>query len=201
MVRHIRIYIEGDPQLREGFRYFLDPIYDAAKRNHIKIESPKLCGSRGDTYKAFRAATRTYPAACVVLLVDSEGPVDKTPWAYLKNRPEDGWDSLGTDNTNCHLMVQTMEAWFIADLDALHQYYGPGFQESAIPKNLRVEEIDKLTLKSSLETATRNTRKGKYHKTRHASHLLERLDVNKVRQAAPHCDRLFVTLARMMEAG
>jgi hypothetical protein len=199
MVKQIRIYIEGDPQLHEGFRVFLQPLYDAAKSNRIKIEPPKLCGSRGDAYKAFKAALKTHPDALIVLLVDSEGPVDETPWAHLASRPEDNWNSLGTDDTSCHLMVQAMEAWFIADTNALHQFYGTGFQESALPKNPCVEDIGKSMLTSSLEMATRNTRKGKYHKTRHASHLLTRLDVDRVRKAAPHCDRLFSTLTRLME--
>jgi len=202
VVGEVRIYIEGDPQLREGFRRFLQPLYVAAKKRNVKIEPPKLCGSRSDAYKAFQAAMKTHSEAFIVLLVDSEGPVvDRSPWEHLKNRAEDRWDSFGAGDAQCYLMVQMMEAWFIADMDALRHYYGPGFQESALPKNPRVEEIDRLALKSSLETATRNTRKGKYHKTRYASHLLERLDVDKVRKVAPHCDRLFATLDRVMEAG
>ncbi|MGA9380361.1 MAG: DUF4276 family protein, partial [Phormidium sp.] len=98
----------------------------------------------------------------------------------------------------CYLMVHTMEAWFIADIDALRDYYGQGFQESAIPKPANVEEIDKDRLASALKKATRNTLKKEYHKTRHASQLLEKLDVTKVRKASPNCDRLFTTLALIM---
>ena len=96
-------------------------------------------------------------------------------------------------------MVQTMEAWFLADIDALRQYYGKKLQESAIPKNPNVEEIDKTRLESSLEAATRHTSKGQYHKTRHASKLLELLDVDKVRKASQYCDCFFTTLAKIME--
>jgi Domain of unknown function (DUF4276) len=133
MVSQIRIYIEGDPQLRQGFRAFLNPLYEIARNQSIKIEPPKLCGGREAAYKAFKAALKTHSDAFIVLLVDSESPLDKTPWAHLKNR--DNWDSLGTDDTHCYLMVQTMEAWLIADVDALRRYYGSGFQESAIPRN------------------------------------------------------------------
>ncbi len=96
-------------------------------------------------------------------------------------------------------MVQTMEAWFMADIDALRQYYAQKFQESAIPKNPNVEEIEKARLESALEAATRNTSKGEYHKTRHASQVLGRLNVDRIRNAAPNCDRLFTTLAQIME--
>lgn len=197
MVKAIRIYIEGDPQLRQGFRTFLKPLYEVARSQNIKIEPPKLCGGRDAAYKAFKAALITHPDAFIVLVVDSEGALDKTPWEYLKNR--DGWDSMGTDDTHCYLMVHTMEAWFIADIDALRDYYGQGFQESAIPKHPNVEEIDKDRLTSALKAATRNTLKKEYHKTRHASELLARLKVEKVRQASPNCDRIFTTLAQIME--
>jgi hypothetical protein len=199
MVKAIRIYIEGDPELRQGFRTFLKPLYDLAQSKKIKIEPPRLCGSREAAYKAFKTALKTHPDAFSILLVDSEEPVEKkqTPWQHIKNR--DGWDSLGTNDAHCHLMVQTMEAWFMADIDALRQYYGQKFQESAIPRNPNVEEIEKARLESALEAATRHTPKGEYHKTRHASQLLERLDIAKVRKAAPNCDRLFATLAQIME--
>lgn len=202
MVNEIHIYIEGDPQLRQGFRTFFQPLYDVAKRKNIKIATLKLCGSRGDTYKAFKIALKKHPHAFIVLLVDSEGAVgrEQGAWEYLRNRNEDGWASMGTDDTHCYLMVQVMEAWFIADMDALSDYYGKGFQESAIPKNSNVEEIDKNILESALKAATRNTLKKEYHKTRHAAQLLERLNLKKVRNAASNCDRLFTTLTQIMEA-
>ncbi|NES01111.1 MAG: hypothetical protein F6J86_46385 [Symploca sp. SIO1B1] len=49
MVKAIRIYIEGDPELRQGFRAFLQPLYDSAQSKNIKIERPRLCGSREAT--------------------------------------------------------------------------------------------------------------------------------------------------------
>lgn len=196
MVKEIRIYIEGDPALRQGFRAFFQPLYNLAETKKIKIESPRLCGSRDEAYKAFKTALKTYPDAFIVLLVDSEGPVDTTPWQHLKKL--ENWQPLGTDDTHCYLMVQTMESWFIADKLALRQYYGQKFQESAIPNTRNVEEIDKERLESALQAATRNTSKGEYHKTRHASQLLALLNISTVRQASPNCNRLFTTLAQIM---
>jgi hypothetical protein len=91
-------------------------------------------------------------------------------------------------------MVQTMEAWFIADFATLKKFYGQGFKENAIPKNANVETIAKDNLEPTLKTATSRTTKGEYHKIKHASELLESLDVTQVRQASPYCDRLFNTL-------
>ena len=95
---------------------------------------------------------------------------------------------------DCHLMIQTMEAWFIADIATLKNFYGQGFKENTIPKNANVETIAKNNLEPTLKTATRGTTKGEYHKINHAYQLLERIDVDKVCQASPYCDRLFNTL-------
>ncbi|MEN8218298.1 MAG: DUF4276 family protein [Pseudomonadota bacterium] len=102
------------------------------------------------------------------------------------------------DDEHCHLMVQTMEAWLIADIETLQKFYGQGFKKNAIPKNPEVEKIDKKQLEPSLKAATRHTRKGEYHKIQHASKLLALLEVEKVRQVAPHCDRLFRILIQKM---
>jgi hypothetical protein len=57
------------------------------------------------------------------LLVDSEGPVGKgsTPAVYLSAR--DGWDFTVLRDNHVFLMVQAMEAWFLADRRALADYY------------------------------------------------------------------------------
>ena len=96
-------------------------------------------------------------------------------------------------------MAQAMEAWLIADLDALADFYGQGFNPNSIPRVSDVETIEKALLESSLKAATRNTRKGKYHKSLHAPKLLAKLNEKSVRQKARHCDRLFTTLTAKIE--
>ena len=89
-------------------------------------------------------------------------------------------------------MVQLMEAWFLADRDALRAYYGQGFHENRLkgdPAN--VEQVTKDDVLNGLKRATEDTQKGKYHKVRHGRDLLARVDPDRVRKAAPHCDRLF----------
>jgi len=95
-------------------------------------------------------------------------------------------------------MVQTMEAWLIADREALARFYGQGFGVSAIPMHSNVEQIDKSTLESALKAATRHTSKGEYHKIHHGCKLLTQLDSARVRYAALHCERLFTTLVAKM---
>jgi hypothetical protein len=98
-------------------------------------------------------------------------------------------------------MVQAMEAWFMADIDTLKNFYGQGFKEKAIPKKSNVETIEKDLLEPNLKAATRDTSKGEYQKIKHASKLLGMLDVDKVRKASSECDRIFTTLTELMEQG
>ncbi|RCJ21063.1 hypothetical protein A6S26_24975 [Nostoc sp. ATCC 43529] len=193
--------------LRPGFIKFFQELYDIAAENiNIFIV---MCGSRRDAYENFKIALQSQPEAFNVLLIDAESSVDSTvtPWEHLRNRTEDHpWilDAVNFEDEQCHLMVQTMEAWFIADIDALRKFYGEEFREDTILHEMArydsVEKVSKRTLKVWLEAATRRTDKKKYHKTNHAPKLLELLDVAKVRQASPYCDRLFTTLTTIMAA-
>ena len=65
-------------------------------------------------------------------------------------------------------MVKMMEAWFHADKDALKSYYGDGFNSASMSGNPHEEQISKQDLENGLKTATKNTTKGAYHKTKHA---------------------------------
>jgi hypothetical protein len=203
MVGEIRIYIEGGGDgkntkalIRQGFSSFLKKLVQIAQSKRIKWQII-ICGSRNNAFSNFKNALEDHPDAFNILLVDSEAPVQTSPWEHLKLR--DNWDSPGVDDTHCHLMVQMMEAWFIADLDTLKKFYGQGFRENLIPKNPNVEEIEKDSLERKLKEATQNTKsKGEYQKIHHASDLLKKLDAAKVRKASHHCDRFFTTLAQIM---
>ncbi len=205
MIKEVRIYIEGGGDgkntkqlLRQGFSSFFKELVQVAQSKKIKWQII-LCGSRNHAFRNFKNALADHPNAFVILLVDSEAPVEnQSPWEHLKSR--DNWDSPGVDDTHCYLMVQTMEAWLIADIDTLKRFYGQGFKENAIPKNTNVEKIEKHLLEPSLKAATRDTKsKGEYQKIQHASKLLEMLNVEKVRKASSECDRIFTTLTELME--
>jgi hypothetical protein len=202
VVSEVRIYVEGGgddkegkARLREGFGHFLDDLRVMARRGRIRWRII-ACGPRHAAYRNFQHALKDHPGAFNVLLVDSEGPVSDTPWLHLHR--QDKWSSLDTTAKQCHLMVQMMEAWLIADMKALKEFYGPGFNTNPIPNNPNVEEIPKQALESALQAATRKTTKGEYHKVRHSPKILAQLNVAKVRNAAPHCDRLFKTLGEKL---
>ena len=64
-----------------------------------------------------------------------------------------------------------------------------------------VEQISKETLYIQLKTATRHSKNGKYEKRTkrtYAPKLLALLNVSRVRQVSPYCDRLFTTLTAIM---
>lgn len=205
MVRAIRIYIEGGGDsadtkaiLRRGFNGLLRELRTTAQQRRIAW-TIVLCGSRERTFDNFLTALQTHRDALNVLLVDAEGPVTGAPWEHLRRR--DGWQRPeGVIDEQCHLMVQSMEAWIVADVEALRAYYGAQLNANPLPRTAQIETVDRERIAAALAEATRPTRKGRYHKIDHAADLLELLNVARVRAAAPHCDRLFtMLLAKMCE--
>jgi Domain of unknown function (DUF4276) len=180
----IRIYFEGDKRLRPGFSAFLSEIRERGKAKRCKIE---IIATGGTPVADFRTAMKMHPNAWNILLRDSEGPDDGKLSATLV--AAEGWQAAVADSI--FWMVQMMESWFHADKDALERFYRDGFKRQALAANPKVEEIAKRDLEEGLNAATRGTKKGKYHKGNHAPSLLEMISPQRVRDAAPNCQRLF----------
>jgi hypothetical protein len=202
MVKEIRIYVEGGGDgseskaaVQRGFGQFLHPLRQRARVRRIRWQVV-ACGGRNAAFDAFKTALRIHPAAFNILLVDAEGFVAAKPWHHLS--VSDGWQAPPVDPDQCHLMVQAVEAWLIADPKALADFYGQGFHARSLPARHDVESVDRRDLVPALEQATRNTSKGTYHKIEHCPKILARLDQNAVRSRAPHCDRLFHTVERLV---
>ena len=172
----IKLYVEGGgvrkttkSACRRGFQSFVE-------KSGLKGRMPEIIasGSRMNAYTRF--ANRSKNAAnvneCALLLVDAEAPVKKAePWEHLKDR--DGWDRPeGASDDQCHLMVQAMESWFLADRAALGEFYGQGFQANALPSNPQIEQVAKNDVVNGLNRASRNTTKGRYDKGRHSFEIL-----------------------------
>ena len=175
--------------LRQGMDAFLNEIKEAFRQRQWRWNLV-CCGGRAEAYRRFMRARTNGEAEIVVLLVDSEeSPGASTPPDHLRGR--DRWDFEGVDDNTIHLMAQTMEAWIVADPEALSSYYGHGFQASSLPRRNNLEEVSKQEVANALDRATQNTQKGRYHKIRHARHLLGQIDPEKVRQRCAHCKRLF----------
>lgn len=194
----VRVYVEGAGDYkhsdsatacRRGFRELFEKLGLPARQFSVHA-----CGSRFQTFSDFRKAVRQYPDDFVILLVDSEGPVE-TPsaWAHLQAR--DGWQRPAVAiEDQAHLMVQCMEAWFLADRKALIEFYGQGFLADSLPGQPNIEQIPVRSLLSALKHASKQTSKGSYHKTRHAFALLMGIDPQILRVASQHASRLFDVL-------
>ncbi|HSK71116.1 MAG TPA: DUF4276 family protein [Pyrinomonadaceae bacterium] len=204
MVKEILIYIEGDTKkgnanavtLRRGFSEFFKNL---AGEINIPIK-PVMGGGRETTIKLFLGSLDSYPKGFVILLVDSDTEIDEneTPKSFLqKISPK--FDFSEVKDEQCHLMVQVMESWFLADKEKLAEFYGKGFNLKALPKNKEVERIPKDDVISGLKKATRNTSKKEYGKGLHSGEILQRIDSKKVREAAPHCERLFITISKITD--
>jgi hypothetical protein len=193
MVKEIRIYVEGGggkeskALMRRAFGRFLSEAGSAAWEREFGLQVV-ACGSREAAHEKFQRARTEHPTAFNMLLVDSEAPVTTSARSHL------GWKLDAVADDQVQLMVQAMEAWLIADPETLARFYGQGFAANKLPRTQNVERIPKDDLEPALKLATRRTKKGEYHKTRHAFDLLAQIDPEKVRSRAPHCERLFRTL-------
>jgi hypothetical protein len=177
MLTEIRIYFEGDKSLRPGFAAFFSEIRDRGKEKRCKVE---FIATDGTPDRDFDIAMKANPTAWNILLRDSEGPYNPS------RSPSD----------SIFWMVEMMESWFHADKDVLEVFYGRGFRREALTANPNVEKIPKRDLVGGLKAATKDTGKGDYYrnKTTHGPDLLARIHPTLVRQAAPHCQRMFTSL-------
>ena len=191
----VKLYVEGGgdskslrSECRKGFSKFIE-------RAGLKGRMPRVvaCGSRGNAYDSFRTA-HAQGDTFAMLLVDSEGSVNAdTAWQHVNQR--DDWSRPpGATDDQCHLMVQVMESWFLADKEALEAYYGQGFQRSALPGDNNIEAVLKQNVLSGLQKSTVGTGKRSYHKARDSFKILAVIDPDKVTSASPHAARLIDAL-------
>jgi hypothetical protein len=191
------VYVEGGGLKRKTLddcrRGFGELLQKVVREGH----QPKViaCGGRANAFHDFRRDVREGKEGFLILLVDSEGPVgaNATSWAYLRTR--DRWNKpASVRDDQAHLMVQCMESWFLADQEALRDYYGRGLLTNSLPGRANIEEIPKRDVKRALDRATRPTQKGLYRKTGHGFDLLALIDPGKLRDASLHARRLFEVL-------
>lgn len=203
----MKLYVEGGGDsnslktaCREGFAKFL-------QKAGLQGRMPRIvaCGSRRDAYDSFCTAIANGETA--FLLIDSEAPVlahhqqgemhEWLPWQHLAGREGDRWKKpAGAENTHCHLMVQCMENWFLADHQALASFFAQGFKVNQLPATANsIETIDKQPLYRALAQATNSCKsKAVYGKGEHSFKLLGLIDPGKVTGASAWAKRFVDTM-------
>jgi Domain of unknown function (DUF4276) len=197
----ITIYVEGGgdtntlkTKCRQGYSEFF-------KKLNAR---PKIvaCGGRQNAYNSFcKGLKHTKNNEHCLLLVDSEAPItaDMCVWQHVFLREGDKWEK--PDNSteeHLHFMVECMEAWFMADKQALVTYYGKDFKQNALPQNTTIEAISKSDLYAGLNKATKDTSKGTYSKGSHSFEILSKIDANKVIESSPHAKKLHDRLLTLL---
>ncbi|MEY4589808.1 MAG: hypothetical protein RL497_1884 [Pseudomonadota bacterium] len=206
----VKLFVEGggdnNPSLatacRKGFTKF---ITQAGICNRPKVIA---CGSRITAFKDYCTAIKKGELA--LLLVDSEAPIDDKleqgapetwqPWVHLKQRQGDEWTKPeNAENIDCHLMVQCMEHWILADPKTLEKFYGKDFNKHRLPSTTPHEKIDKSAVELGLKMATKDTAKGEYNKGKHSFELLAGIDPELVLAKSDWAKRFVTELKKRMD--
>lgn len=198
-----KLFVEGGGD-NDALRTECRRAFTALLKNaEFKGRLPRIvaCGSRRNAYEQFCTALATDPDSCL-LLVDSEDPVVGTSaWEHVQRRQGDFWPKpRGAEEDHLHLMVQSMEAWLVADLSCLVSFYGKGFRTSDLERAANApESAAKEELVKVLRQATRQTSKGVYDKGQHSFKLLALMDPKRLRRpVSTWAKRFFETLDKRL---
>jgi hypothetical protein len=117
------------------------------------------------------------------LLIDLDGDESKK----IKDLED---NNLASNSRVVYFMIQEMEAWFISQPMILDKYYCSKLSLK-IPKK-HPKEIPNPS--DFLYQITKMTKKGKYHKVKHAIDLLQQLNANQLMDDFEDFERLINTL-------
>lgn len=206
----MKLFVEGGGDsnalksaCREGFTKFITAAGITVRPRIV------ACGSRKSAFDSYRIAIQSGDAA--MLLVDSEDAVAPhceqgdteqwTPWMHLRSRQGDLWKKPeNAEEKHCHLMVECMESWLLADAETLAKFFGQGFLRNALPAAGRpVEKIRKNEVYDALKRATKPSKKGEYGKGDHSFKLLSEINPQKVISASPWAARFINQLKSAMQ--
>jgi hypothetical protein len=203
-MNEIVVFVEGgghsatlQAELRVGF----DALFRSEKTKASEKRASLrfiCCGGRQEAYDAFIDSLNRRQKKVSALLVDSETsivPASAESAADAKIRVEhlrqksgsdgrdqgDGWPLFNVEPERVHLMVQCMEAWIVADPEALASMYKQKFHAQKLPARRNLEDESKADVYKKLNEAT----EGQYTKIKDASKLLASIKPEKVASRCP----------------
>lgn len=174
--KKVILFVEGEPNspngdLRQGFSKLLEQKLKG-KMPKIIMGGGYLQGGKSQTIHKFK--TNQLEADMILLLIDLDKPESEIP----KDLEENG---LIDKKDNVFYMIQEMESWFLSQADVLDTFYGiDGFGKKVSEKIAKKRITDIANPDEELIKITKNTKRGQYHKIRHAVELLKLLDAIKL---------------------
>ena len=163
MVKNVvYLFIEGtrdvsNGDLREGFRKLLE--------QKVKGTMPRISMGDGKTQTIGKFLRSDHAR----MLCD----LDNSPKHVEADLRE--YDLLDRRN-EVFYMIQEMEAWILSQPDVIDKFYCEDVSRRVPKKQVElIAEPDK-----ELQNITRNSRRGKYHKVKHGSQLLQMLDAGRL---------------------
>ncbi|MGI4863244.1 MAG: DUF4276 family protein [Janthinobacterium lividum] len=178
------IFVEGSRKTDNGdLHYSFNQLLRQANPRYMPLIV--MCNDTAGAIRKFRQeiANPRSKFQQVLLLVDLDGP-DDTREAWLASQ------ELASHQANVFFMVQKMEAWFLAQVEVVQEFYNHNLAH-ALPraKAALVTHPDRV-----LERCTSGHRKGSYHKTGHGARLLIQLSLPKLQADFPDVARLVAAL-------
>lgn len=160
MVIMVTVFIEGSANdkngnLRQGFGMLFE---QRIKKRTFKI----VLGD--DKHATIRKFKGDKLSGKKVILIDLDAG-EETRDEQIKK--------LGLDKAQTFFMIQELEAWFISQSEILDSYYNVDIKSKVQHKDpKKIQNPGDL-----LAQLTKNTKKGEYHKVRHATDLLKKLSL------------------------
>ncbi len=174
--KKIILFVEGEPNSPNGdLRMGLEKLL----KQKLKGKMPRIIlgggysqGGKSQTIQKFK--TNKLQTDLALLLVDLDKPETERE-NDLKQ------ENLTEHRNNVFYMIHEMESWFLSQPEILDRFYGID--------NCKKKVSDKIPKKRAIEIPhpdeelmkiTKNTKRGEYHKIKHAVELLKLLDANKL---------------------
>ena len=175
------LFVEGEPNtpngdLRQGLSKLLE--------QKLKGNLPRIIlgGGKSQTIKKFK--NNKFEGNLFLLLID----LDKIEEEIPNDLAEYG---LVNHKENVFYMVQEMENWFLSQPNILDKFYGKDENGKHISqKTSKRKAADIPNPDEELKNLTKNSKRGAYHKIKHAVELLKGLDASQLAKDFPEFNRL-----------